>query len=238
VSAPIGEVRVEVRGDTSKVDPDIEKGLRTAANDADPELKRIGNEFGKTISNAMEKEIEKHGPTFAHAVEKGTSRNPANIDWNLDTDRNTVQREVANLGRSIEREVKAVSSGGNGKGPFGAIGAAIADAIGAGFNISGKSPLIAALVPLFGFIAELVIGAVQAVDALSAALFVVPSLIGAIILQVGVLYIAFQGLGTAIQAAFAAKNADELKKALEGLTPATQEFVKTLLPHPLASDVV
>jgi hypothetical protein len=230
VSAPIGEVRVEVRGDTSRVDPDIEKGLRAAANDADPELKRIGNEFGNTISNAMEKEIEKHGPTFAHAVEKGTSRNPANIDWNLDTDRNTVQREVASLGRSLEREVRAVSSGGNSNNPFGAVGRAIADAVGAGFNISGKSPLIVALVPLFGFIAELVIGAVQAVNALSAALFVVPSLIGAIILQVGVLYIAFQGLGTAIQAAFAAKNADELKKALEGLTPATQEFVKTLLP--------
>jgi hypothetical protein len=229
VSAPIGEVRVEVRGDTSKVDPDIEKGLRAAADDADPELKRIGKDFGDTIGDSMEKELERHGPDIAHAVERGTSRNPAKIDWNLDTDRNTVQREVSSLGRNIEREVKTLSGGG-GKGPFGAVGAAIADAIGAGFNISGKSPLIYALVPLFGFIAELVIGAVQAVNALSAALFVVPSLIGSIILQVGVLFVAFQGLGTAIQGAFAAKNADELKKALEGLTPAAQEFVKTLLP--------
>lgn len=230
MSAPIGEVRVEVRGDTSKVDPDIEKGLRAAADDADPELKRIGREFGDTIGESMEKELTRHGPDIAHAVERGTSKNPANIDWNLDTDRNTVQREVSNLGRNIEREVRALSAGGNGKGPFGAVGAAIADAIGAGFNISGRSPLIAALIPLFGFIAELVIGAVQAVNALSALLFAMPGLIAAVVFQVGVLFIAFQGVGTAIQGAFAAKNADELNKALQGLTPKAQEFVKSLLP--------
>lgn len=228
MSAPIGEVRVEVRGDTSKVDPDIEKGLRAAANDADPELNRIGRDFGNTISKSMEKELEKHGPELAHAVERSTFKNPANIDWNLNSDRSTVRREVENLGRNIEREVRSSSAGG--KGPFGQVGAAIADAIGAGFNISGKSPLIYALVPLFGFIAELVVGLVQAVNALSAALFVIPSLIGAIILQVGVLFVAFQGVGSAIQGAFAAKNADELKKAIEGLTPSTQAFVKSLLP--------
>lgn len=228
MSAPIGEVRVEVRGDTSKVDPDIEKGLRVAANDAEPELNRIGRDFGNTISKSMGKEMEKRGPEIAHALETSTFKNPPKINWNLDTDRNTVRREVESLGRNIEREVRATSGGG--KGPFGQVGAAIADAIGAGFNISGKSPLIYALVPLFGFIAELVIGLVQAVNALSAALFVVPSLIGAIILQVGVLYVAFQGVGKAIQGAFAAKNADELKKALDGLTPSAQAFVKSLLP--------
>jgi hypothetical protein len=229
VSAPIGEVRVEVRGDTSKVDPDIEKGLRAAADDADPELKRIGRDFGDAIGESMEKELQKHGPDIAHAVERGTSKNPAKVDWNLDTDRNTIQREVASLGRNIEREVRTLSGGG-GKGPFGAIGGAIADAVGAGFNISGRSPLIAVLVPLFGAIAELVIGAIQAINALSAALFIIPGAIAAIILQVGTLFIAFQGVGTAIQGAFAAKNADELKKAIEGLTPSTQAFVKSLLP--------
>lgn len=228
MSAPIGEVRVEVRGDTSKVDPDIERGLHKAAISADDDLNQIGKDFGKAIGISMEKELGRRGPELADAVEKSTFKNPPKINWNLDTDRNTVKREVENLGRSVEREVR--SSGGGGRGPFGQVGAAIADAIGAGFNISGKSPLIYALVPLFGFIAELVIGVVQAVNALSAALFVVPSLIGAIILQVGVLYIAFQGLGTAIQGAFAAKNAEELKKALEGLGPSTQAFVKSLLP--------
>lgn len=230
MSAPIGEVRVEVRGDTSKVDPDIERGLRKAADDSDDELKKIGKDFGETIGESMEKELARRGPDLVDAVERGTSRNPPSIDWNLDTDRNVIQREVSNLGRSIEREVRTLSGGGGGRGPFGAIGGAIADAIGAGFNISGRSSLIVLLIPLVGFIAELVIGAVQAINALSAALFVIPSLIGAIILQVGVLFVAFQGLGTAIQGAFAAKNADELKKALEGLTPAAQEFVKTLLP--------
>lgn len=229
MSAPIGEVRVEVRGDTSKVDPDIERGLHKAAADADDDLNKIGQDFGKAIGVSMEKELGRHGPDIADAIGKATFKNPPKINWDLDTDRNVIQREMTKLGREIEREVRSLS-GGSGGGPFGKVGAAIADAIGAGFNISGKSPLIYALIPLFGFIAELVIGLVQAVNALSAALFVVPSLIGAIILQVGVLYVAFQGLGTAIQGAFAAKNADELKKAIEGLTPATQEFVKTLLP--------
>lgn len=231
MSAPIGEVRVEVRGDTSKVDPDIEKGLKRAAADADNDLNRIGKDFGKTLGVSMEKELGKHGPDISDAISKGTLSHPATLSWDLDTDRNTIQRSVTRLGRDIEREVRALSAGGGGgRGPFAAVGAAISDAIGAGFNISGRSPLIAALVPLIGFIAELVIGAIQAVNALSAALFVVPSLIGAIILQVGVLFIAFQGLGKAIQGAFAAKNADELKKAIEGLTPSAQQFVKTLLP--------
>lgn len=230
MSAPIGEVRVEVRGDTSKVDPDIERGLKRAAADADDDLNRIGKDFGKTLGVSMEKELGKHGPEISDAISKGTLNHPAVLSWDLDTDRNTIQRSVSRLGRDIEREVRSLSSGGGGRGPFGSIGGAIADAIGAGFNISGRSSLIAFLIPLVGFIAELVIGAVQAINALSAALFVVPSLIGSIILQVGVLFVAFQGLGTAIQGAFAAKNADELKKALEGLTPAAQEFVKTLLP--------
>lgn len=238
MSAPIGEVRVEVRGDTSKVDPDIERGLKRAAADADDDLNRIGQDFGKTLGVSMEKELGKHGPNISDAISKGTLNHPAVLSWDLDTDRDTIQRSVSRLGRDIEREVRSLSSGGGGRGPFGAIGGAIADAIGAGFNISGRSSLIALLIPLVGFIAELVIGAVQAINALSAALFVVPGLLAAIVFQVGVLFVAFQGVGTAIQGAFAAKNADELKKALEGLTPSAQQFVKSLLPlKDLFSDI-
>lgn len=230
MSAPIGEVRVEVRGDTSKVDPDIERGLRKAAADADDDLNRIGKDFGKSIGVSMEKELEHHGPELSRSIEKGVAKSPAKLDWELNEDGNLISREVRKLARGIEREVASIAGGGGGKNPFSAISTAIADAIGAGFNISGKSPLIFALIPLFGFIAELVLGVVQAVNALSAALFAVPGLIAAIVFQVGVLFVAFQGVGTAIQGAFQAKNAEELKQALQGLMPAAQEFVKSLLP--------
>jgi phage-related protein len=63
-----------------------------------------------------------------------------------------------------------------------------------------------------------------------AVLTTVPALVASIGLEVGVLYLAFKGVGTAIQGAFAAKNATELKAALAGLTPAAQSFVKSLLP--------
>jgi len=55
-------------------------------------------------------------------------------------------------------------------------------------------------------------------------------LLAAIALQVGVVMFAFHGLGTAVQGAFAAKNAKELDAALKGLTPSARTFVKELLP--------
>jgi hypothetical protein len=230
VSLPIGEVRVDVRGDTSNVEKDIDRGLDKVGKDLDSDFQDLGHRWGKETSKGIGNELEKSGPSFSRALENAASTiKEANLPWTLDRDRNTIRRGVAKLADEIESEVRSLSSGSGG-GPFGVIGATIKDAIGAGFNISGKSPLIVALIPLVGAIVELVIGAIQAINALTTALFIIPGALGAIVLQVGTLFIAFQGLGTAIQGAFAAKNANELKKAIEGLTPSTQEFVKSLLP--------
>jgi hypothetical protein len=115
-------------------------------------------------------------------------------------------------------------------GPFDKIGQGISDAIGSGFNVSGKSPLIYLLIPVFSELALLIVGAIQAVNALGAALTTIPALLTAIGIQVGVLYLAFHGLGKSITAAFAAKNATELNDALKNLTPSAQAFVRSLLP--------
>jgi hypothetical protein len=230
VTEPIGEVRVEVRGDTSKVDPDIERGLKAAAKDADHDLKNIGHDWGNTLGDALGDELGNHGPDFARSIKGAFAKEKVSVPIHpeADTDRNVIRQWTEEVGNALRREV--VSSGGNSNGPFGRVGAAISDAIGAGFNISGKSPLIAFLVPLVGFIGELIVGAIQAANALVAVLLTIPSLIGAIILQAGVLFLAFHGLGDAITNAFAAKNPQELQKAIQGLVPEAQNFVKSLLP--------
>ena len=96
--------------------------------------------------------------------------------------------------------------------------------------MSGRSPLIAILLPALAALVGVILAAVQAVNALIAVLFIVPGLLAAIGLQVGVIAIAFQGVGTAVQGAFAAKNAKELRLALKPLSLSARSFVRELLP--------
>jgi hypothetical protein len=223
-------VRVDVRGDTTSVEKDIDRGLSKVGRDLDDDFEDLGHRWGKETSRGMGSEIEKSAPEFSRALERATAgMREAKLPWALDRDRNVIRRGVSKLADEIEDEVRTLSSGGGG-GPFGKVGQAISDAIGAGFNISGRSPLILFLVPLIGLIGELIVGAIQGVQGLVALLTIVPSLIGAIGLQVGVLFLAFHGLGEAIGNAFSAKNPQEFQKAIEGLTPAAQEFVRTLVP--------
>lgn len=225
---PDAVAEVIVRADTSRVEPDIEKGVRKAAKNADDDLDDIGKDMGKTVSKGMEKRLESAGPDLARAVEGGLAREKVRVKTvvELDRDRNVVRTWVTTIERDLADGVREAASAGG----FNKVGDALKDAVGAGFNVSGRSPLIALLIPVVGIIAELVLAAIQAAGAVSALLTIIPSLIGGVILQVGILYLAFNGLGEAIGNAFAAKNPDELKKALEGLMPPAQEFVKTLLP--------
>lgn len=115
-------------------------------------------------------------------------------------------------------------------GPISSIGQGFADAIGAGFNVSGKSPLISVLIFAFGALAAAIAAVVQIANSLVAVLTTIPALVVAIGLQAGVLMLAFKGVGTAIQGAFAAKNWNDFYAAIQGLTPAAQNFIITLLP--------
>ena len=229
-----GDALVTVHGDADpdRVSREIERGFDEGAELAEADLKQTGREIGDTISKSAGKEIEKQGPELAKSIEKGIAKRNIKVKTTIEpeVDHNAGQRIVSSVVGDIERAFSRAGGGGGPGGPFGKIGQAFADAIGAGFNVSGRSPLIALLVPFIGAIIGLVVAALQAVNGLIAALATIPALIAAIGLQVGALAFAFHGVGDAIQGAFAAKNAKELQEAIKGLTPAAQQFVRQLLP--------
>ena len=228
-----GEAFIEVHADTSQFPREAEAGIRRGSERVEGDLKETGDKWGETLTHSMGDRLEKEGPQLARSVEKGLGRQkvkvPVKVDY--DRDRSGVKKTVDKVFGDIEEAVReAASGGGSGGGPLGKVGAAFSDALGAGFNVSGKSPLIAFIVPLVGAIIGLVGAAIQALSALAAVAITLPGILASVGIQVGVLMLAFKGVGTAIQGAFAAKNAKELKEALKDLQPAAQAFVKELLP--------
>ena len=228
-----GEAFIEVHADTRPFVPEAERGIRRGAEQVEDDLDDVGDSWGETLADAMGDRIEKEGPQLARSLERGLERQKVTVKTRVvyDKDGNAIKRFVDTTTTAITKELTdAFASSSEGGGPLGKVGRAISDAIGAGFNVSGRSPLIAVLVPVVGAIVGLVIAAIQAVNALVAVLITIPGILASIGLQVGVLMVAFNGVGTAVQGAFAAKNATELKAALKDLAPAAQEFVRSLLP--------
>lgn len=227
-----GEAFVEVHADTDPFEREAERGVRRGAERAEDDLKEVGDEWGETLSDAMGDRLESDGPKLARSIERGVGRQRVRIPIrpDYDVDRSATRRTAAKVVHDIEEAVLEAASGGGGGGPGARFGQAIADAIGAGFNVSGRSPLIAILIPVIGAVVGLVIAAIQAVNALLAVLVTLPGILASVGVQVGVLLIAFQGVGTAIEGAFAAKNVKELEEALKPLAPAARAFVKELLP--------
>lgn len=225
-----GEAFIGVHADTSAYERELDRGIRSESKHVeDTTLKETGKDFGDALSKGMGDELEKSGPELVQRVEKGLEGK--RVRWKVktvvDKDNNVVRQVVEETFQSVERALNDANKPG---GPIDKVGKGFRDAIGNAFNVSGSSPLIALLIPVVGGIVELVIGAIQAINALVAVAGTVPAALAAIGLQVGVLFLAFKGLGGAITAAFAAKNATELKEALKDLTPAARDFVKQLLP--------
>jgi len=225
-----GEAFIGVHADTSAYERELDRGIRSESKHVeDTTLKDTGHDFGKALSKGMGDELERSGPELVDRVEKGLEGK--RVRWKVktvvDKDNNVVRQVVEETFQSVE---KAFNDAGRPGGPIDKVGKGFRDAIGNAFNVSGSSPLIALLIPVVGAIVELVIGAIQAINALVAVAGTIPAVIAAIGLQVGVLMLAFRGLGTAIGEAFAAKNAKELNAALKDLTPAARDFVKQLLP--------
>ncbi len=228
-----GEAFITVHADTDPFVEEATQGVRRGAERAEKDLKEVGDEWGETLSEGMQDRLTREGPNLAKSVEKGLGKEKVKVPVQVEYDRDSgaVKRSVARVFRDIEEAVEeAAAGGGGGGGGFGKIGQAFSDAIGAGFNVSGRSPLIGFLIPIIGAIVGLVIAAIQAVNALVAVLVTVPGILASIGIQLGVLMVAFNGVGTAVQGAFAAKNAKELNEAIKGLTPAAQDFVRSLLP--------
>ena len=226
-----GEAFIEVHADTSPFAREAEAGVRRGSEAAEDDLKETGDKWGETLTDAMGDRLEKEGPHLARSVEKGIGKQKVKVPVEIDHDRGGVRRSVDKVFDEIEEAVREATTGGGGRGGgFGGIGAAFSDALGAGFNVSGRSPLIAFIVPLVGAIIGLVGAAIQALNALAAVAITLPGILAAVGIQVGVLMLAFKGVGDAVQGAFAATNAKELKEALKDLAPAAQAFVKELLP--------
>lgn len=232
--ASIGEAYIDVHANTLPFDKELDRDLNDAVKKSEISLEKTGTKFGETISKFTSKELKRRGREFGNAIEEGTKRvvirvrSTVRFDRIRDSIRRFFRRDVGDgitdeIGRALDR----TSQPG---GPLSRLSQGVADAIGAGFNVSGRSPLIAILLPALLALVGVIVAALQAVNALVAVLFIIPGLIASIGLQVGVVAIAFQGMGEAIQGAFAAKNAKELRLALKNLTPSAREFVKSLLP--------
>jgi hypothetical protein len=237
VTAPggsVGTAYISLFAKTDQLAPSIDRELRKAADDADDFLDDAGTRWGDTISESTSKEIRGHGRDFASSIEHALTGQVVSLGGvKYRTDRRGFLHDLDTgefAGRVVGDVVDAFQKASREGGVFSKVGEGISDAIGAGFNVSGKSPLIALLIPAFGAIALVIAAAVQAVNALIAVLVEVPGLLLAIGIQAGILVLAFKGVGTAIQGAFAAKNATELYEAIKGLTPAAQDFVRSLLP--------
>lgn len=229
-----GEAFITVHADTTPFPHEAERGIRQGSERVEGDLKETGDKWGETLTGAMGDRLEKEGPHLARSVERGIGKQKVKVPVSVDYDRNRsgVKRTVDKVFDDIEEAVREAASGGGGSGggPLAKVGQAFTDALGAGFNVSGKSPLIAFIIPLVGAIVGLVGAAIQALSALAAVAITLPGILASVGIQVGVLMLAFKGMGTAIQGAFAANNAKELKEALKDLAPAAQAFVKELLP--------
>lgn len=239
VDDSLGSAYVRVVADTSDFNDSLERGVERAGKDAEPEAEEVGEGLGKKISEGVEREVGKHGPEIGRSIGEAVEREEISVRprfrYNV---RGRNGRFVSRAAAGIQEEVEQAFAGAVQGGIFATLRQAIADAIGAGFNISGRSPLVALLIPVIGAIVGLVLGLLQVLNAAAAVLAAFPSLMGAILFQAGVLVLAFQGIGTAVSGAFAATNARELNEALKDLTPSAQAFVRTLLPlKPLFEDL-
>jgi hypothetical protein len=231
--ADIGDAYIDVHANTDPFNRELPRELDRIADDSERELNRSGGKIGDRVSDGMDREFKRRGKGFARSIGdglKGTTIRVSSI-LRFDRIRDSIRRRFRrDVGDGIADEVANALDRVGRSGVFNRLTQGVADAIGAGFNVSGRSPLIAILIPAILALVGVIGAAIQAVNALIAVLFIVPALLGSIGLQIGVVAIAFQGLGEAVKGAFAAKNAQELEEALKNLTPSARAFVKELLP--------
>lgn len=230
----IGEAFIEVHADTKPFDRELDRDLERASQRAEKGLDRTGQQFGDKVSDSMARRIGQRGRDFGRAVENATRNVVVRVRSTIRFDRigaSIRQFFRRDVGDGISEEIGvALDRASRRGGPLSKLSEGIADAIGAGFNVSGRSPLIAVLLPALAALVGVILAALQAANALVAVLFIIPGLLSSIGIQAGVLMIAFNGIGEAVQKAFAAKNAKELRLALQDLTPSARSFVKSLLP--------
>lgn len=221
----IGRAEIEVHADTTPFPGEVKRGVERAFDDIDPSVKKTGEDWGESLTENLSRKLESEAPKVAHDLESALGRETVHQHIKVvpDYDKDQVRTVVHGIANELEQGLQS-------SGLFNKIGAGLTDAIGAAFNVSGKSPLIALLIPVIGGIAGLILAAVQAVYALGAALFTLPSILAAIIAQAGVLFLIFKAVGPVISAVLSAQNAKELQIALMGVAPPIAAFAKSLIP--------
>src|SRR4051812_41761451 len=224
VGDAVGVAYADVRFRGDNAPKDVARILDNASNEGNAEMEDIGDKWGDTLDKRLKTSTKNTGRDVARGISAGIEREGLKVVREVirfDGKDNVGQRWVTYAAESVEQAVTT----GPGSSAIKKAGEAFTSAIGAGFNVSGKSPLILFLVPLIGVIVELVGAALQAAAAVSALLFLIPNLVFALGFQAGVVMLAFNGISEAITGAFAAKNVDEFNKAVEKLTPSAKDFV-------------
>jgi hypothetical protein len=227
----IGDAYIDVHANTGPFHRELPHELEGIAHAAEGDFEKAGREFGDKMSDGISNRLRTRGKTFGKDVERATARTVIRIKsiFRFDRLRDSIRRHFRrDIGDSLAEETANAFEAATPI--FNKIGQGIADAVGAGFNVSGKSPLILILIPAIGALIGLFTALAQAINAAVAVLLIVPGLLASIGLQVGVLFLAFHGLGGAIQQAFAAKNAKEFQLAIKGLSHSAARFVRELLP--------
>lgn len=220
----IGRAEIEVGADTSHFPGEAKRGVEAALSDVDPSFKKAGEDWGDTASGALGERMKSRVPEIVNKAIADINRTKLkeHIKIEPDYDKDEVRKVTHGIAQTIEDEL---ANGGIGS----ALTSVIGDAVGAAFNVSGKSPLIFLLIPTFGAIAAAITALVGIVYALAAALLTLPAIIGSLLLQFGALYLIFKDISTVATKAFAAQNIYELANAFKGVDPYIQNFVLELI---------
>ena len=227
----IGDAYIDVHANTGPFHRELPREVEGIAHAAEKDFDKAGQLLGNKMSDGITNKLRSRSKNFGKEVEKATARTVIRVKsiFRFDRLRDSIRRHFRrDIGDTLAEETANAFEAATPA--FTKIGQGIADAVGAGFNVSGKSPLILILIPAIGALIGLFTALAQAINAAVAVLLIVPGLLASIGLQVGVLFLAFHGLGGAIQQAFAAKNAKEFREAIKGLTHPAARFVRELLP--------
>ena len=238
----VGDVYAELHIRTDESRKDLADALDDIGDDTEKH-KKAGAKIGDSIGDGLEGSIRKSKSKIDKAVTDATEgleeipkarvrrvaryfRDRASGELSLRYTFEEVARDAydsVTKGRAGRLLQQAGSDAGGG------FITAFRDAIGAGFNVSGKSPLSLLLIPVFGFIAHLIAAALPLIQSFAALLLTLPGLLVSVAGQAGVVAIAFQGISAAVKGAMAATNTKELEKAIGGLTPSAKQFVRELV---------
>src|SRR5678815_2038919 len=140
-----GAAWIELHSDGSKLPAEMERDTKKAAEAVEKDMGEAGDKWGKASSKGMGDRLKEEAPAIARKLEDGLSRAKVTTKVKVvfDKDGNVIRRFEETVTTSLRDAFESASKPG---GPILEIGQGIADAIGAGFNVSGKSPLNLSLI--------------------------------------------------------------------------------------------